>query len=220
MIARMSVPASRPMAFLSDIHGNLTALEAVLSELADRAVTDVLVAGDHLLGGREPLEVWRRLQQIGARCTRGASDAALATIDPDNLSPSTAQERIKAEHFAQARRALGDLVIERLKRMPTSLRVPLIDGSEVVMVHGCPADPYQGIGHDVDDTELMAMLSDDPADVVVCGATHVPFRRDLESVRVVNVGSVGDAPEGPVAHYTVLSPSPHGLEIEQHWVEY
>ena len=50
------------MAFLSDVHGNLEALEAVLGELARRGVKDIYVAGDHLLGGEAPLEVfdtWR-----------------------------------------------------------------------------------------------------------------------------------------------------------------
>ena len=48
-------PASEPMGFLSDVHGNLPALEAVLEELKRRGVRDVFIAGDLLLGGDEPL---------------------------------------------------------------------------------------------------------------------------------------------------------------------
>ena len=66
------------MAFLSDIHGALAPLEAVLEELARREVSDIYVAGDLLLGGDQPLEVWRKLQSVNARCTRGASDTALS----------------------------------------------------------------------------------------------------------------------------------------------
>ena len=49
-------PAAGPIAFLSDVHGNLTALEVVLTELERFDVKRVYIAGDLLLGGNEPLE--------------------------------------------------------------------------------------------------------------------------------------------------------------------
>ena len=58
-------PAAGPIAFLSDVHGNITALEVVLAELERLDVKRVYVAGDLLLGGDEPLEVWQRLQARG-----------------------------------------------------------------------------------------------------------------------------------------------------------
>jgi hypothetical protein len=44
------------------------------------------------------------------------------------------------------------------------------------------------------DEEISALLGDDPADVVICGGSHVPFDRMVAGVRVINVGSVGEAP--------------------------
>jgi len=64
------------------------------------------------------------------------------------------------------------------------------------------------------------MLADDPADVVVCGGTHVAFSRRLDTVQVVNVGSVGASPEGRVAHYTIVYPSSSGSTFDQGFVEY
>jgi predicted phosphodiesterase len=213
-------PATRPMAFLSDIHGNLPALEAVLVELGRRDVKDVFVAGDLVFGGEHPLEVWLRLQQIGARCTRGLSDTALVALDLTSFTPQTDRERERAKRFLQTRTALGDLVLERLRRLPERLRLPLLDGGELMMVHGSPADPSEEIAHDIDDEELRARIADDPADIVVCGATHVPFDRVYEDIRIINVGSVGDAPEGKNAHYTVITPRIDGVEIDQSWVSY
>ncbi len=212
--------AQHPMAFLSDIHGNLPALEAVLEALDTDGVRAVYVAGDLLLGGDSALEVWRRLEQLGARCTRGPSDIALARIDPGSLEPRDAAERGRADAFAATREAIGDLVVEQLRRLPDKLRIPLIDGTEVLMVHGSPADPSQEIGHDLSDEQILALLADDPADIVVCGASHVPFLRSIDEVQVVNVGSVGAAPEGRVAHYSVLTPHMSGAEIHQRWVDY
>jgi len=211
---------SRPLAFLSDVHGNLVALNAVLAELSRRAVTDIFVAGDLVHGGDAPTEVWRRLQEIGARCTRGASDTALATIPPQRLKPTDTEQRAKAELFARTRRDLGDLVAAQLGRLPLQLRIPIMDGSEILMVHGSPRDPLEGIGHEMDDDEVSALLNDDPADVIVVGATHVPFRRAIGNVHVINVGSVGEAPEGRCAHFTVVSPKYGGALIEQAWIDY
>lgn len=213
-------PASRPLACLSDIHGNLPALQAVLAELGRIGVADIFVAGDLLLGGDEPLEVWQRLQEVGARCTRGPADLALATVDPARLAASNPEEEAKLERFVQTRRALGDLVLARLRRLPERLRWPMIDGRELLMVHGSPKDPYTSIGHELEDAEILALLADDPADIVICGGSHVPFQRNVDDVDVVNVGSVGEAPEGRYAHYTVLSPKVTGAIIEQNYVTY
>ncbi len=213
-------PAAGPIAFLSDVHGNLKALEVVLVELERLGVKRIYVAGDLLLGGDEPLEVWHRLQALGATCTRGPSDMALGSVDPTSLVPIDAVQRKQARLFADTRAAIGDLVAERLRRLPEHQRIPLIDGREVLMVHGSPADPSRELGHDLSDDEILALLDDDPADIIVCGATHVPFQRAVAEYHIVNVGSVGAAPEGQVAHYTVVTPRMSSADILQDWVSY
>ena len=209
------------MAFISDVHGNLPALEAVLAELRRHAIVDLFVAGDLLLGGEQPLQVWQRLQSLNAKCLRGPSDTALARVDPARLKPATPDEQAAAERFAGTRRALGELVLRRLGDLPERLRLPMIDGRELLLVHGSPADASEPLSHDLDDEELLSLVGDDPADMIVCGATHVPFIRTLDEVQVINVGSVGEAPGEPkIAHYTIVSPKVGGATIEQNYVEY
>lgn len=70
------------------------------------------------------------------------------------------------------------------------------------------------------DEELLALIADDPADIVACGGSHVPFQRDLADVRVLGLGSVGESPEGGVAHYAVITPKIEGTIVEQAWVRY
>jgi len=60
----------------------------VLDELERNAITDIFVAGDLLLGGDEPLGM-AAAAEPGARCVRGTSDVALATIDPAQLKRVT-----------------------------------------------------------------------------------------------------------------------------------
>ena len=159
-------------------------------------------------GGEEPLEVWQRLQALGATCTRGPSDMALAAVDPQSLVPIDDEQRRQARAFAQTRAAIGDLVAERLRRLPEQHRIPLIDGREVLMVHGSPADPGRELSHDLEDEEMLALLDDDPADIVICGSTHVPFQRSVGEYHIVNVGSVGAAPITASRAVRVSSKSP------------
>jgi hypothetical protein len=70
---------------LSDIHGHLDALAAVLAAAERRAWTKLLVAGDIVFPGPEPLETWRRLVSAGAVMVQGVSDKAIVTLDPDDI---------------------------------------------------------------------------------------------------------------------------------------
>src|SRR5688572_18557812 len=106
------------MAFISDIHGRLDALDAVLDELRRREVKRVYVAGDLLVGGPDPLGVWRRLTEIKAHCVRGVSDSALCSVDTSKLVPMNENERQKLDAFLLTRRTVGELVLESLRRLP------------------------------------------------------------------------------------------------------
>jgi predicted phosphodiesterase len=203
---------------LSDIHGDLDALRAVLAMAERRSFHKLLVAGDIVFPGPEPLETWRRLTSAGAVMVQGLGDIAISTLDPDALRPTSDAERARLERMRATREALGDLILERIRRLPTRARVPLEDGTELLLVHGSPSDPGEALSHDMTDEEINALIGDDPADVVVCGASHVPFDRLVGGVRVVNVGSVGEAPTSDgarIAHATWIESTPRGVAVEQ-----
>jgi predicted phosphodiesterase len=198
----------------SDIHGHLDALRAVLATAERRSFHKLLVAGDIVFPGPEPLETWRRLSAAGAVMVQGLTDRAVATLDPAALHPRSDHERARLERMKAARDALGELILQRIRRLPTHARIPLEDGGELLLVHGSPAEPGEALTHDMSDEEISALLGDDPADVVVCGASHLPFDRTVSGVRIVNVGSVGDAPGGQVAHAAWIESTPRGIHVE------
>ncbi len=215
------------MVFLcvSDIHGNLNALRAVLATAEARAFHKLLVAGDVVFPGPEPLETWRRLSAAGAVMVQGVSDKALATLDPNELNARTDHERAMLERMRAVRAELGDVILAKLRRLPTQQRVPLEDGTEMLLVHGSPADPAEAITFDMTDDEIASLVGAETASLIVCGMSHVPFDRMIGDVRVVNVGSIGQAPDGMsaaedgaaplVAHATWIESTPSGLSVEQ-----
>jgi len=199
---------------ISDVHGHLDALRAVLATAECRSFHKLLVAGDIVFPGPDPVETWRRLVAAGAVMVQGLVDKALVCLDPDSLSVRSEEERERLELLRAVRESLGDLVLKRIGLLPTHVRIPLEDGGELLLVHGSPMDPSEPITHDMSDEEIMPLLGDDTADVVVCGASHVPFDRMVGGVRIVNVGSVGEAPGARVAHATWLESTPSGLWVE------
>lgn len=182
---------------VSDIHGHGKALEAVLEEASALGFDQLIACGDLLFPGPDPLEVWKLLVDRKALCVQGIGDRALARIDPEKLSATSEVERQRIARLRQVRAALGELIVARVGKLPTVARLPLENGDEMVIVHGSPADPTEPFSPEMSDEEMEALVGDDPADIVVCGGSHVAFERRLETVHIVNAGSVGEAPGVP-----------------------
>ncbi len=207
---------------VSDIHGNLSALQAVLAACEKVNFQKILCAGEHLYPGAEAMETWRRLQAAQAVLVQGLGDKALAVLDPDSLAVQSDAEKEKLARFRGLRAELGGVLLERLRRLPAEHRITLEDGTELLLIHGSPMDPSEPFCIDMDDEEINALLGDEAADVIVCGGSHVPFDRTVAGVRIINVGSVGDAPDERApgdppkfAHATWIDSTPQGLHVEQ-----
>jgi predicted phosphodiesterase len=204
---------------ISDIHGHAAALERVLADAEAREFHQLVVCGDSLFPGPAPLETWKILMERHALCVQGLSDRALYQIDPVKLTATSPDEQARLRRLREVQREVGELIIARLGKLPTSARLPLESGQEVLVVHGSPLDPTEPMSPEMDDTELEALLGSDPADIVVCGASHVPFCRSIGDIRIVSVGSVGESPATGYAHATILDASAMGIAIEQFDVE-
>lgn len=200
---------------LSDIHGHVVALDAILAEAKHWGFDQLVVCGDLCFPGPQPLDVWKRLIDNNALCVQGLSDRALGELDPEDLHPQTELERERLQRLVATHRELGDLILARLRRLPTIARLPLESGHEMVIVHGSPVDPTVPLTHDMSEEELWALLGDDPCDLVICSGDHVPFQSEVDGVRIVGVGSVGEAPGGLVAHATLVTSTPTQTSIEQ-----
>jgi len=110
---------------------------------------------------------------------------------------------------------LGELIIARLGKLPQMATLPLESGHNMLVVHGSPADPSEPLSFDMTDDEILALLGDEPGDIIVCGGSHVPFEREVADVRIVNVGSVGEAPGGKTAHGAIIMSSQTGFAVRE-----
>ena len=172
------------LAVLSDIHGNLAALDAVLADMETIRPDVVIHGGDLALNGPRPAECVDRIRESGWPGVIGNTDQALWTI-PDNLPDNTIRVfRVLAEATA---RALGHDRVSWLRRQPLEWR----HGSAMAVVHAVPGDTWKGVLPDAADDVLEALYRPLHAALVVYGHIHRPYIRQLAHLIVANCGSVG-----------------------------
>jgi putative phosphoesterase len=180
------------IAVVSDIHGNLTALEAVIADLRSAAPEVVLLGGDLADGGARPVEVLDRVRALGWRGVLGNVDEML--FRPEALETFASQSKARAAMWeavranaAATRAALGEERLAWLRGLPGELRD---DG--FALVHARPGECWRAPGIDASEEELAEAYGPLDAAVVVYGHTHVPGVRRLgDGLVVVNAGSVG-----------------------------
>jgi len=183
------------VAALSDIHGNLPALEAVLVDVGREGVDTVVVAGDSV-SGPWPAEVFDRLADIGALVVRGNADR------PEEVMRHASDlDAWNEEHLDAARRA-------GVSESPLTLELEVEGLGAVLVCHATPESDEPIYTRITPDGDLADLFRGVTADVLVCGQTHMQYDRVLSSgLRVVNPGSVGMPYEGqPGAFWAVLGP--------------
>lgn len=200
-------------AFISDVHSNLEALEAVLDEVGE---TKVFCCGDIVGYGASPNEVVRVLRDIGATCVIGNHDRASLDGDVGEFNPRAAMAAIwTSQHLSDESRAfLGSLP----KEVATE-----IGGKRVFMVHGSPDDPMWEYVRPSTHADLFDYyLQKVKADVIALGHTHLAFQwRSDTGGLVFNPGSVGQPRNGDArASYAILKVESGEVRVEARLVAY
>jgi len=183
------------VAAISDIHGNLPALEAVLADIEREEVDEIVVAGDSV-SGPWPAEVFDLLESVGARIVHGNADRSEEVAAHSSELASWNADR------------LGSRRTETVLAWPTTLEVAVEGLGTVLVCHSTPASDTPIYTRITPDDELVASLGPVDADVLVCGHTHMQYDRVLPGgLRIVNPGSVGMPYEGRRgAYWAVLGP--------------
>jgi len=184
------------IAIVSDIHGNLTAFEAVLADLRQTSPDVILHGGDLAEGGPHPCEIVDRIRELGWPGVAGNTDEML--FRPESLAEFAKQAPKLApliaairEMGAGAQQALGAERIEWLRRLP---RV-LVHGS-VALVHAGPGNLWRAPTLDASDAELESVYGPLGRPVAVHGHIHQAYVRTVGGMVVANSGSVSLSYDG------------------------
>lgn len=218
------------IALISDVHGNLPALEAVADDVRRQGIERVVNLGDSLSGPLWPAETARFLMERGWPALAGNHERQLLACAHGSGGPS--------DTFAFA--AVSGEVLDWVAGLPGTMRV----GGGVLACHGTPSSDVQYLLETTDravpggiraatatEVETRTAGVDDP--VILCGHSHVPRVVDAGGRLVVNPGSVGlpayeddgecphvVATHSPHARYAVVDLGATGTAVALHAVAY
>jgi predicted phosphodiesterase len=202
---------STRIAVISDVHGNLLALEAVRKALKREKPDVVLIAGDLVMNGPEPaatVNALREMEGDGAIVVQGNTDVAVADGDYAAAFPWLLEYGIPDSMRAAAEwahDALEDDHLAWLRRLPSERRVRI--GDDLVLnTHASPGSQTQGFDQGLDPSTTTERMSRTDARVICCGHTHVPEVREFGWKVIVNAGSAGYVFDGdPTASWALVT---------------
>jgi predicted phosphodiesterase len=184
------------IAIVSDIHGNLPALEAVLADLRQASPDLIFHGGDLPHGGASPAAVVDQIRDLGWPGVLGNTDEML--FEPESLTAFASQSphlrplwTAIQEMAAATCEALGE---ERLAWLRTLPRMQL--HGPMALVHASSENTWRAPGPEASDAELESVYSPLGRPIAVYGHIHRSYVRTLPNITVANTGSVSLSYDG------------------------
>ncbi len=213
------------IAVVSDVHGNAVALEAVRKAVKAAKPDAVLVAGDLVLNGPDPVgavDAMRELEAEGALIVQGNTDIAAADFDYAAAFPWFAEGvpdtfRAAAEW---AHEEIGPERVDWLRRLPAERRLRIED-TLILVCHASPGSQTAGFDQELDQGATLERMSRTDARIIACGHTHLPEVRDFGWKMIVNAGSAGYIFDGePTASWALITIDGEHAAAEIHRAEF
>jgi predicted phosphodiesterase len=220
------------IAFLSDIHGNPIALDAVIADVQAQGGADTYwVLGDLVAIGHDPVGALERLAGLPNVCfVRGNTDRYVVTGERPNPTFAAVESDPRllpllvhiAQSFAWTQGAITATGwLEWLAALPFEQRLVLPDETRLLGVHASPGSDERGVHPGLSDAELRSLFAGCDADLVCVGHTHWPVDLHVGGVRVVNLGSVSNPlPPDLRASYVILEANDAGYRLQHRHVDY
>ena len=205
------------IAVVSDIHANLSALEAVIADLRTTTPDLIVHGGDLMSGGARPAEVIDLVREMRWPGVFGNTDEML-------WAPARVSEILHRAELRHVRDLILNYTIPATLSAIGGARLGWLQAlqrrwsdGDLSVVHAGPDDVWQMTRPDASDEELNDVFGSLRAKRVVYGHLHVPFVRRLPAFTLVNSGAVGQSFDGdPRAAYALID----GDRIEIRRVQY
>lgn len=209
------------IALISDIHGNVVALEAVLADIDRHSVDQIIFLGDAVTLGPHPQEVITLLRNLDCPCIMGNHDDFVLHAE-QFLQDNHAVEMKERMAWTVAQLSAADL--DYLREFQAWIQIELNDAQQLLCFHGSPRSFHEFILATTPADALDEMLDGHAATVMVGGHSHVQMLRRHRATLVVNAGSVGDPFEQmpfvgrpktlPWAEYAIVASANRAIGVE------
>lgn len=196
------------LAVIADIHGNLDALEAVLSDLRLLAPDRLYINGDVVNRGPDSVACMQRVLELNAEFTLGNHDDLMLLWQERSpvLPPEWFSEPFWGATDWSAAQLHSAGLLDPIRSWPMSLRPSFPGLPQVVMAHGSPQHYREAIGLFTTPERGAELLLAEGAQVLVASHIHRPMLREQDGAWLINTGAVGAPFDGDArARYLLLS---------------
>lgn len=197
----------RRLAIISDLHGNLPALEAVLADIAAQGITEIYHLGDLVGYNPFPNETVALVAERGIPGITGNYDQAVLALVPDPIGEllNTKITPMGKEIYAWTVQAVSQATREFLLAQPRERS--LVRGRwRLRLTHGSPRHIRDYVRPSWPDAMVAELLAAIDEDILLTGHTHIPLIRQVQGKWLLNPGSVGFPKDGnPLAAYLILA---------------
>lgn len=213
------------IAVISDIHGNMDALEAVLESIKKERCEKIFALGDYAMAGPQPEDTinWfmQNSEAYNITMIQGNTDLMIANYSDELYKTLAEKAPVMAEALKDDHASIGQAHKEFLQNLPQKHSLE-IDKVKILLVHGSPRRNNEDILPDTSMNDVRSMIQGVEEDVILCGHTHIPCGfQTPEKKTVVNVGSVGRPfTKDPKACYLKLTITDGKCVFEHKFVDY
>jgi putative phosphoesterase len=208
------------VAFLTDVHGNLPALEAVLAHAREKGAQEIWNGGDMVGYGPQPEECVQRLRDAASLSIAGNYDQRVLLVPRRRENWRRTKHPLKLLAFVYAWENLSPASRHWLAELPGLVRRE-VEGVTAQVNHASQVSDREHLVPDTPPVRWRELAAMTDADLVLSGHTHLAMQHREGRTHFVNPGAVG-RPEGgdPRAGYAVVDFTPAGGEVSLHRVAY
>ncbi len=212
------------IAFISDIHANVLALEAVLKDIKKIRADRIVFLGDASTLGVRPAETLELLESLRCECVMGNHDEFM--LDAQKIYKYT-KDKLVIDTVEWSRQRHSIRHLDFIRTFKKDLRLSLSGDVDVFCYHGSPASNMENVKPDSGLESFAPHMGPKATTVFIGGHTHVQMLRNVGGTRILTSGSVGqpfigyDMPpkKHPWAEYTVLASAGRRFTAEFRQVE-
>lgn len=192
----------RRVALFSDIHGNLSALDAVLADIESVGIEELYCLGDLVGYGPDPADVIERIRASGIPTIKGNYDEGVGEHRGEcgcyYVTDQAKSDGAASYAFTDA--ALDEADHAWLAALPGEIRIEH-KGVRILLAHGSPRKINEYLLLDREEKQLARLAEQAGADVVCVGHVHIPYHRTMvgtsgQTIHYVSTGSVGKPKDG------------------------
>ncbi len=178
------------IAFISDIHGNFTALQAVIEDIQSQSIDQIVCLGDVVTLGPQPREALNAVRALNCAHIMGNHDAAV--LDPQNADRHEIAPHLLPD-LLWCREKLSPDDLQFLASFQPSYQVNLSRENHLFAFHGSPLSTTDIIQASTPEETLDEYFKGQEANIFIGGHSHIQMTRRYNDKLILNSGSVGNA---------------------------